>query len=61
MLDEIESKPCTKTKKVIDRGKRSKMLSELKPVGSISKNKQSFLEISLVQNKVLMRARILLD
>ena len=28
MSDEIESKPCTKTKKVIDRGKRSKTLSE---------------------------------
>ena len=45
---------------MIDRGKRSKMLSELKPVENISKNKQSFLEISPVQNKVLMRARILL-
>ena len=28
MSDEIESKPCTKRKKVIDRGKRSKTLSE---------------------------------
>ena len=41
MLDEIESK----TKKVIDRGKRSKTLSEVKPVENISKNLQSFLEI----------------
>ena len=32
-----------KVKKVIDRGKRSKALSELKPVENISKNLQSFL------------------
>ena len=38
-------------KKVIDRGKRSKTLSEVKPVENISKNLQSFLEISLVQKK----------
>ena len=43
MLDEIESKTMTKTKKVIDRGKRSKTLSEVKPVENISKNLQSFL------------------
>ena len=36
MLDEIESKLCTKTKKVIDGGKRSKKLSEVKPVKNIS-------------------------
>ena len=30
-------------KKVIDRGKRSKTLSEVKPVENISKNLQSFL------------------
>ena len=46
-------KQWTKTKKVIDRGKRSKTLSELKPVENISKNLQSFLEISLVQKEVL--------
>ena len=40
-------------KKVIDRGKRSKTLSEVKPVKNISKNLQSFLEISLVQKEVL--------
>ena len=34
-------------KKVIDRGKRSKTLSEVKPVENINKNLQSFLEISL--------------
>ena len=33
-------------KKVIDRGERSKTLSEVKPVENISKNLQSFLERS---------------
>ena len=33
-------------KKVIDSRKRSKMLSEVKPVRNISKNLQSFLETS---------------
>ena len=47
MLDGIESKPSAKLKKVIDRGKRSKTLSEVKPLESINKNLQSFLEISL--------------
>ena len=32
-------------KKVVDRGKRSKRLSEVKSVENISKNLQSFLEI----------------
>ena len=57
----IKSLAQRQRKRMIDRGKRSKMLSELKPVENISKNKQSFLEISPVQNKVLMRAGILLD
>ena len=38
-------------KKVIDRGKRSKTLSEVKQVENISKNLQSFLEISPVQKE----------
>ena len=38
---------------VIDRGKRNKTLSEVKPVENISKNLQSFPEISPVQKKVL--------
>ena len=38
-------------KKVIDRGKRSKVLNEVKPVGNISENLQSFLEISPVQKE----------
>ena len=47
-------KPCTKTKKVIDRGKRSKTLSEIKSVENTSKNLKSFLEVSPVQKKVLL-------
>ena len=47
-------KPCTKLKKVIDRGKRSKTLSEVKPVKNINKNLQSFLEVSTVQKEVLL-------
>ena len=38
---------------MIDRGKRSKTLSEVKLVENISKNLQSFLEISPVRKKVL--------
>ena len=37
---------------MVDRGKRSKRLSKVKPVENISKNLQSFLEISQVQNEV---------
>ena len=40
-------------KKVINRGKRSKTLSEVKQVKNISKNLQSFLEISSVQKEAL--------
>ena len=40
-------------KKVIDRGKRIKTLSEVKPVKNLSKNLQSFLELSPVQKEVL--------
>ena len=45
MLDEIESKTVQKQKKVINRGKRSKTLSEVKPDKNISKKLQSFIEI----------------
>ena len=34
----LNQKPCTKTKKVIDRGKRSEIMSGVKPVENISKN-----------------------
>ena len=53
MLDEIESKPSTKTKKVINRGKKRKTLSKLKPVENLSKNLQNFLEISSMQKEDL--------
>ena len=42
------------TKKVIDRGKRSKILSEVKPVENISKNPQSFPEIAPAQKEVIL-------
>ena len=42
-----------KTKKVIDRGKRSKALSEVKQVENLNKNLQSFPEIGPMQNEVL--------
>ena len=51
MLDEKNQKPCIKIKKVIDRGKRGKTLSEVKLVENISKNLQSFLEICPVQKE----------
>ena len=40
-------------KKVIDRGKRRKTLSEVKEVENISKNLQSFLEMNLVQKEAI--------
>ena len=40
-------------KKVINRGKRRKTLSEVKPVKNISKNLQSFLDISPLLKEVL--------
>ena len=48
MLDEIELKAVHKDKtgNLIDRGKRSKALSQVDLVENISKNLQSFLEIS---------------
>ena len=51
-------KPCTKLKKVIDRGKRSKTLSEVKPVENINKNLKSFLEISPMQQEVLLSHKL---
>ena len=40
-------------KKLINRGKRKKTLSEVKPAENISKNLQSFLETNPVQEEVL--------
>ena len=51
-------------KKVIDRGERSKTLSEVKPAENISKNLQSFLEKSFphINCQIMhMSTRILLD
>ena len=45
-------------KKVINKGKRSKTLSEVKPVENISKNLQSFLEIRPVQKEVLLSHKL---
>ena len=54
----LNQKPRIKTKKVIDGGKRSKTLSEVKPVKNINKNLQSFLEISPVQKEVLLSHKL---
>ena len=49
----LETETCIKAKKEINRGKRSKTLSEVKTVENISKNTQSFLEISPMEKEVL--------
>ena len=43
---------------MIDRGKISKTLSEVKPVENINKNLKSFLEISPVQKEVLLSHKL---
>ena len=48
-------------KVVINIGKRSKILSEVKPVENISKNLQSFLEISPMEKEVLPLHKMLDD
>ena len=45
-------------KKVIDRGKRSKALSEGKLVENTSKNPHSFLEISPMQKEALLSDKL---
>ena len=40
-------------KKVIEKGKRSKTLSEVRPVENLSQNLQRFLETSPIQKEVL--------
>ena len=45
-------------KKVINRGKISKTLSEVKPLKNISKNLQSFLEISPMQKEVFLSHKL---
>ena len=51
-------KPCTKLEKVINRGKKGKTLSEVEPAENINKNLQSFLEISPMQNEVLLSHKL---
>ena len=53
MLDEIESITVLKDEKDDRKRKTNKTLSEVKLVENVSKNPQSFLEISLVQKKFL--------
>ena len=53
MLNEINQNLCIKMKKLINRVKRSKTLSEVKPVESIAKYLQSFLVTSSMQKEVL--------
>ena len=48
MLDKIARKTVHKDKEMIQRGKRSETLDEVKPVKNTSKNLQSFLNINPV-------------
>ena len=57
MLAKIESKTVHKDE-VINRGKRSKTLSEVKRVENISKNLQTFLEISPMEKQVLLSHKL---
>ena len=52
MLDEIASKTVHKDQ-VANRGKRSITLSEVNPVKIVSKNLQSFLEVSPVKKELV--------
>ena len=45
-------------KKVIDTGKRSKTMSEVKPVKNINKNPKSLLEIIPMQMEVLLSHKL---
>ena len=57
MLAKIESKTVHKDE-VINRGKRIKTLSEVKRFKNISKNPQTFLEISPVEKEVLLSHKL---
>ena len=57
MLAKMESKTVHKDE-VINRGKRSKTLSEVKRVENISKNLQTFLEISPMEKQVLLSHKL---
>ena len=43
---------------MIDRGKRSKTMSEVKPVENVSKNPRSFLKMSPVQKEVILSDKL---
>ena len=58
ILDEIESKTVDNGKEG-DGGKRSKTLSEVKPVKNMIKDRQSFLEIKPVQKEILLSHNLL--
>ena len=53
MLDEIESKTAHKDEEGYQQREKKIRQSGIKPVKNISKNLQSFLEISPVQKEVL--------
>ena len=57
MLAKTESKTVQKDE-MINRGKRSKTLSEVKRVKNISKNLQTFLEISPAEKEVLLSHKL---
>ena len=58
MLDEIESETVIMSKKVFNRGKKSKILGEVKPVENISNNLQSFLQVSPAQKELLLSHKL---
>ena len=58
MLDEIDSKTVNEDEDGDQQRKKSKTLSEEKPVKKISKNLQSLLEIRLVQKEVLLSHKL---
>ena len=45
-------------KKVINRGERSRLLSEVNPVENVGNTIQSFLEISPLQKEVLLSHKL---
>ena len=53
-----QDKKTVHKKKMIDREKRSKTLSEVNPVENIRKNLKSFLEISPMQKDVLLSHKL---
>ena len=59
MLDEIVSKLSTKTKIVINRGKRNKKPNEVKPVENTIKKPQFSLKIIPAQGRLLLTEKLL--